>query len=66
MYVDMAHEPFGGCDAIVVLSTMLTAMLMKRFRPGQRMACVVNAVHRNNGLGKQGRRDTRGMMVKGL
>lgn len=24
----------AGCDAIVVLSTMLTAMLMKRFRPG--------------------------------
>ena len=36
----MAHGSFGGCDAIVVLSTMLTAMLMKRFRPGLHVACV--------------------------
>ena len=36
----MAHESYGGCDAIVVLSTMLTAMLMKRFRPGLHVACV--------------------------
>jgi hypothetical protein len=41
---------------------MLTAMLMKRFRPGLHMACV-DAVDRNNG---ERRTDIRCMMVKGL